>query len=78
MNPQGVLETIITFSNINGEKLKDNFVKKYLITTEESIEGDFNFIERIPNDAYSMNVILRNYGDTQYTVTWNKAILNIV
>jgi len=78
LNPQGVLETIITFSNINGEKLKDNFVKKYLITTEESIEGDFNFIERIPNDAYSMNVILRNYGDTKYTVTWKKAVLNIL
>ena len=78
LNPQGVLETVITFSNINGKKLKDNFVKKLLITTEESIEGDFNFVEKIPIDAYSMNVILRNYGDTQYTVTWNKAILNIV
>ena len=78
LDSESGLAISISFSDVKGTQLKENINRKSLIKSEISVADEFNVLGLIPHNANTMEISLNNYGNSQFTVIWEKALLNMI
>lgn len=78
LDTESGLAISISFSDVKGTQLKENINRKSLIKSEISVADEFNVLGLIPHNANTMEISLNNYGNSQFTVIWEKALLNMI